>query len=369
MSIAEELEALNANLAAAKAAVAAAGGTVGDTGLAGLAAEIATIPTGGGGGEIVPPADTGTYGTILVSQKSHYVFEKSSMGMSPLPEGFSIEITDPAKFDTWVSSWVQSSELEDAKVTASGAWLSKFNYTNPGWEFSDNQGGETVLSGDPTTEGQGFIITHDFQTATEIYDIVLGSRYYDHAWHQLATVEDMNLIIDSTSGSPSWALNRGTTLSDGTEIYSRNIRAFYFGSYNLTAIPQSAFGSIVGLERIGPLPSTVRTIGSTAFSALDNLEGPFTIPASVTSISSDFLTDCKKFVGPLIVETTVLPDNYDAESNGPLVCRLGWSLEEAEQYPAYNGVLLQGSGAQNWKASIPDKTSDYSQYRKLLIEV
>lgn len=48
-TIAEEITALNTNLAAAKAAVTTAGGTVGDTGLAGLATEIATIPSGGGG--------------------------------------------------------------------------------------------------------------------------------------------------------------------------------------------------------------------------------------------------------------------------------------------------------------------------------
>lgn len=48
MNIADEIQNLNANLAAAKAAIVAKGGTVGDTGLAGLASEINSIPSGGG---------------------------------------------------------------------------------------------------------------------------------------------------------------------------------------------------------------------------------------------------------------------------------------------------------------------------------
>lgn len=47
-TIAEEITALQTNLAAAKTAITTAGGTVGDTGLAGLATEIGTIPSGGG---------------------------------------------------------------------------------------------------------------------------------------------------------------------------------------------------------------------------------------------------------------------------------------------------------------------------------
>lgn len=53
MSIASELTALATNLQNAKNAVTAKGGTVGDTGLAGLSSEIASIPSGGGGGDVV----------------------------------------------------------------------------------------------------------------------------------------------------------------------------------------------------------------------------------------------------------------------------------------------------------------------------
>lgn len=72
-TIAEEITALNTNLAAAKAAVTTAGGTVGDTGLAGLATEIGTIPSGGGGkigdfniisGKVTPSATT-TYLQVM----------------------------------------------------------------------------------------------------------------------------------------------------------------------------------------------------------------------------------------------------------------------------------------------------------------
>lgn len=237
-TIAEEITALNTNLAAAKAAVTTAGGTVGDTGLAGLASEIATIP---GGGPTPTPDPVSDYGVVrLYNYQVGYVnFEQMPDIMNP----YALWI-DQAQF----ASFCQTNNIDipldnemNQYLQVSGTWPSQFNIN---WY---------PMEGEPY-DGQWSSRT-DFEAETGIYFVAPDGANVNAMIGKgsvinpsgattditLASQNDLNALCTTSYNVGGGGMGRGERILtiNGNQVPAGAVKAFYFGTQNVA--PNGAY--------------------------------------------------------------------------------------------------------------------------------
>ena len=351
-TIAEEITALNTNLAAAKAAVTTAGGTVGDTGLAGLASEIATIPGGGGGGVVEKDINFYDYnGTLVESWTLAELANKTALPANPTHAGLTAQgwnwTLAELKTENSKMNVGQVYETTDGKthlfVEVDADHLSPMlGFGLNGTATVDWGDGSPTETATGSSEDTGVSLPHTYSQAGSYevtidvaegstaqirgYSSTVGYLWRLPVWSQTVT-EEMLLYASQLKGlwlgrrmylGPNGSLTshciNELVLSD---YYPGHIIPSYFMYNNsiktgaviiprkFTVIYSNFLSKCKDFNGVISLPPTITLIDSDFLSKCTKFNTTLTIPTSVSTINSSFMSDCQSFSKPLILPSSV----------------------------------------------------------------
>lgn len=331
MTIASEIQDLQANLQSAKDAVTTKGGTVGDTGLAGLASEIATIPSGGGGGGgYLDPMDRVRFidydGTVIEQMSIEDANALSALPTVPTHDGltgvgwthslaeiqattrsldvgatyqnatnprqsvfyllpraneavtlnFSQDVTDGVTID-WGDGSAAETVSGTGVVTVSHTYSTSSPTSNPyKLTFTPDEGVTTGLGGGATNKTL-------FNNNDTYYDVLIGAIIGKSAITAAAFYRCRSLS--------TVVITDQATTADYFMFYQCNsLSAVVFPSTIQISNANSAFGDCYPLSEV-ILPEGLGRIGGSMFQNCHSLHSVI-IPDSVTTIGADAFRAC-----------------------------------------------------------------------------